>query len=111
MSIRMTRGNAMLLQYAMKEIKRRKLRSLTNVLGYVIAVAFLVSIVTLSQGYNSVAAGDLRGIGTHFAVYIPASKSCPCQFGEIGPFFKDVYTPTFNSSVVDTIRNMAGGAA
>ena len=103
-------GYAMLLQYAMREIKRRKLRSLANVLGYVIAVAFLVSIVTLSQGYNSVAAGDLRGIGTHFAVYIPASKNCPCQFGEIGPFFKDVYTPTFNSSIIDTIRDLPGVA-
>src|SRR3990170_6332008 len=103
-------GYAMLVQYAMKEIRRRKLRSLANVLGYAIAVAFLVSIVTLSQSYNNVAAGDLRGIGTHFAVYIPASKNCPCQFGEIGPFFKDVYTPTFNSSMVDTIRGLPGVA-
>ena len=100
----------MLVQYALKEIKRRKLRSLANVLGYAIAVAFLVSIVTLSQSYNSVAAGDLRGIGTHFAVYIPASKTCPCQFGEIGPFFKDVYTPTFNSSVLNSIRGLPGVA-
>ena len=100
----------MFAQYALKEIRRRKLRSLANVLGYAIAVAFLVSIVTLSQGYNTVAAGDLRGIGTHFAVYIPASKNCPCQFGEVGPYFKDVYTPTFNSSVVDTIKDLDGVA-
>jgi putative ABC transport system permease protein len=100
----------MIAQYALKEIRRRKLRSLANVLGYVIAVAFLVSVVTLSLSYNTVAAGDLRGIGTHFAVYIPASKNCPCQFGEVGPFFKDVYTPTFNSSVVDTIKDLEGVA-
>src|SRR4030067_3392938 len=100
----------MILHYAMKEIRRRKLRSTANILGYVIAVAFLLSIVSLSQGYNSVAAGDLRGIGTHFAVYILASKTCPCQFGEVGPFFKDVYTPTFNSSVLDTIRGLPGVA-
>ncbi len=100
----------MIVQYAIKEIRRRKLRSLTNIFGYAIAVAFLVSIVTLSQGYNNVAAGDLRGIGTHFAVYIPASKKCPCSFGEVGPFFKDVYTPTFNTSVLDTIRGLSGVA-
>jgi putative ABC transport system permease protein len=100
----------MFAQNALKEIRRRKLRSLANVMGYAVAVAFLVSTVTLSQGYNTVAAGDLRGIGTHFAVYIPASKSCPCQFGEVGPFFKDVYTPTFNSSVVDSIKDLTGVA-
>jgi len=98
----------MIAQYALKEIRRRKLRSLANVLGYVIAVAFLIVIVTLAEGYNFVVAGDLRGIGTHFAVYVPASKNCPCQFGEVGPFFRDVYTPTFNSSIVETIRGLPG---
>lgn len=48
----------MFAQYAMKEIRRRKLRSLANVLGYVIAMAFLIIIVTLAQGYNLVAAVD-----------------------------------------------------
>ena len=100
----------MLVQYAIKEIRRRKLRSLANVMGYAIAVTFLISVVTLSQSYNNVAAGDLRGIGTHFAVYIPASKKCPCQFAEVGPFFKDVYTPTFNSSIIDTIKDLPGVA-
>jgi hypothetical protein len=39
----------------MKEIKRRKLRSLANVLGYIIAGAFLIITVTFAQGYNVVA--------------------------------------------------------
>ena len=38
----------------MKEIRRRKLRSLVNVWGYVIAVAFLMITVTSAQGYNVV---------------------------------------------------------
>ena len=96
------------MQYAIKEIKRRKLRSLVNVSGYAIAVAFLIIIVTLSQAYNLVAAGDLQGIGTHFAVYIPASVDCPCQLGEVGPFFKSVYTPTFNSSMLESIKEIQG---
>ena len=66
---------AVFAHYAVKEIKRRKLRSIANVLGYVIAVAFLIIIVTLAQAYNAVAAGALKGIGTHFVVYIPSSKS------------------------------------
>lgn len=96
--------------YALKEIKRRKLRSLANVAGYVIAVAFLIIAVTFAQGYNLVASASLEGIGTHFVVYIPASKDCPCQFGEVGPFFKDTYTPTFNSTLIETIKNLPGVA-
>ena len=40
---------AVFAHYAVKEIKRRKLRSLANILGYVIAVAFLIIIVTLRR--------------------------------------------------------------
>jgi ABC-type antimicrobial peptide transport system permease subunit len=99
----------MLAHYAIKEIKRRKLRSVTNILGYVIAVSFLIILVTLAQGYNAVAAIDLNGIGTHFAVYIPASKTCPnCESIEVGPFFKNAYTTTFNSSFVEEISRLPG---
>ena len=94
--------------YALREIKRRKLRSLANVSGYAIAVSFLIITVALAQGYNVVASGALRGIGTHFVVYIPASTVCPCEFREVGPFFKDVYTPTFNLSLVETINGLSG---
>jgi hypothetical protein len=38
----------------MKEIRRRKLCGLADVLGYVIAVAFLIITVTFAQGYNVV---------------------------------------------------------
>ncbi len=94
--------------YAIREIKRRKLRSLINILGYAIAVSFLIITVSLAQGYNVVAAGELRGIGTHFVAYIPASTVCPCQIREAGPFFKDVYTPTFNSDIVEKIEEKPG---
>ena len=100
----------MFVQYALKEIKRRKLRSSANIIGYGIAIAFLIVAVTLAQGYNWVAAGALNGIGTHFVVYVPASKNCPCQFGEVGPFFKDTYTPTFNLSIVKTVKSLPGVA-
>jgi predicted lysophospholipase L1 biosynthesis ABC-type transport system permease subunit len=98
----------MIVKLAVKEIKGHKLRSLSNISGYAIAVAFLIIIVTLAQGYNLVAEVSLRGIGTHFLVYIPASKTCPCQYGEVGPFFKEVYTPTFNLSLVDEVKNLEG---
>ena len=98
----------MFARYAMKEIKRRKLRSLANILGYVIEVAFLIITVSLPQGYNLVAAVALRGIGTHFVAYIPISTGCPCQSEEVGPFFKEVYAPTFNSTLVETVSGLPG---
>lgn len=100
----------MLFRSAVREIKRHKLRSITQILGYAIGVSFLIIAVTFAQSYNLVAAGALNRIGTHFVVYIPASKACPCQFGEVGPFFKDTYTPTFNLSIVDTVKAMPGVA-
>src|SRR4030067_2447172 len=66
---------AVLAHYAVKEIKRRKLRTVANVLGYVVAVAFLIIIVTLAQAYNTVAACALNGSGTNFAVYLPRSNT------------------------------------
>lgn len=96
------------MQYALKETKRRKLRSAANVAGYSIAILFLIVAVTLAQGYNWVAAGTLNAIGTHFVVYVPVSETCPCQLGNVGPFFKDTYTPTFNLSIVETIKNLPG---
>ena len=50
----------------------------------------------------------MRGIGTHFVAYIPAWTGCPCEFGEVGPFFADVYTPTFASNIVDKVENISG---
>jgi putative ABC transport system permease protein len=100
----------MLLRAAVREINRRKLRSIASITGYAIGVAFLVIVVTFGQSYNLVAAGALNRIGTHFVVYIPASKICPCQFVEVGPFFKDTYTPTFNLSIVETVKTLPGVA-
>jgi putative ABC transport system permease protein len=100
-----------MLSYALKEIRRRKLRSVANVAGYAIAVAFLIILVTLSQGYTVVANGTLKGIGTHFAAYIPATKVCEsCLAGEVGPYFKDFYTSSFNLSIVESVNSLPGVA-
>jgi putative ABC transport system permease protein len=77
-------------------------------LGYAIAVAFLIVAFSLTEGYNVVATGELRGIGTHFVAYVPASRECPCQGAEVGPFFKDVYTPTFSYSLIDAVKGLSG---
>ena len=99
-----------MLSYALKEIRRRRLRSAVNVAGYAIAVAFLIILVTLSQAYTQVADGTLKGIGTHFAAYIPAKVCESCLFGEVGPYFKDMCTSSFNLPLVESVRSLHGVA-
>jgi putative ABC transport system permease protein len=101
----------MLGSYALKEIKRRKLRSTASVMGYVIAVAFLIILVTFAQSYNVEATAQLNQVGTHFVVYTPDSIVCPCSLiAEVGPFFKSTYTSTFGSGIVDTVAALPGVA-
>jgi putative ABC transport system permease protein len=101
----------MLGNYALKEIKRRKLRSTASIMGYVIAVAFLIIMVTFAQSYNVEATAQLNQVGTHFVVYTPESIVCPCSLiAEVGPFFKSTYTSTFNSGIVEAVAALPGVA-
>jgi putative ABC transport system permease protein len=101
----------MLGNYALKEIKRRKLRSTASTMGYVIAVAFLIILVTFAQSYNVEATAQLNQVGTHFVVYTPDSIVCPCSLiAEVGPFFKSTYTSTFNSGIVEAVAALPGVA-
>lgn len=105
----------MLADFAFREIKRRKIQSLTNIIGYAFAIGILIITITLAQGYNIVASGELRGIGTHFVAYIPGSGVCPCEEFidegyriDVGPYFRGVYTPTFDSNLVEKIETIDG---
>jgi len=94
--------------YAIKEIRRRKFRTAVNILGYVVAVAFVVMLVSLAQFYSLAATSVLEGVGTHFTVFIPTTIESPSQFLAVGPFFKGVYTETFDTSVVEAIKDLPG---
>lgn len=74
--------------YAIKEVRRRKIRTLANVMGYVFAVAFMISLVSFGQAYSAMETSILRGIGTHFAVFIPARTVSPAN-SRLVPFLKE----------------------
>jgi putative ABC transport system permease protein len=76
-------------------------------MGYVAAVAFMIILVSIGQAYSVVATSVLRGVGTHFAVFIPANIESPNE-SAVGPFFKGVYTESFNMSVVEAIGALPG---
>ena len=94
--------------YALKEIRSRKLRTAANTMGYIIAVAFMISLVSLAHAYTLTTTEALRGIGTHFMVFIPATTQCPCEFLDVGPIIKEFYTITFNMNVIEIIRDLPG---
>jgi hypothetical protein len=50
--------------YALKELRRRKYRTATNIAGFVIVVVTLVALVTTARGWETATAEPLKEIGT-----------------------------------------------
>jgi putative ABC transport system permease protein len=71
----------MTLQYAWCELRRRKARTLTTVLGYALTVSSMIILVGILQVSKQSSAEILDHTGTHFVVFSPADMaSCgPCQ--------------------------------
>jgi len=57
---------------AWRELMRRKGRALANILGYLLAVAIMVVLVTILVFSKDAASGVLSGTGTHFIAFAPS---------------------------------------
>jgi putative ABC transport system permease protein len=70
----------MILQYAWCELRRRKARTVTTVLGYGLAVSSMMVMVGILQASGQSGAGILDHTGTHFVVFSPADMAVcgPC---------------------------------
>lgn len=67
-----------LLDCAARELLRRKGRTLTAVIGYLLAVATVVVLVTALVFAKQAAGNILTSTGTHFIAFAPASRlACP----------------------------------
>ena len=67
--------------YALKELRRRKYRTVTNIAGFVIVVATLVALVTTARGWEAATATPLKDIGTdlimiYSAPVVPSGTGC-----------------------------------
>jgi putative ABC transport system permease protein len=67
--------------YALKEIRRRKYRTATNIASFVIVVATLVALVTTARGWEAATAAPLKEIGTdlimiYSAPVVPSGYGC-----------------------------------
>ena len=76
---RTTRGMSVVdvLECAWRELKRRKLRTFINVIGYILAVTIMVVLISAIV-YSKQSANDiLNNTGTHFIASVPANlPSC-----------------------------------
>jgi putative ABC transport system permease protein len=72
---------AMIVQHAWCELRRRKARTLTTVMGYCLAVSSMVILVGILQASGRGSAGILDHTGTHFVAFAPADRGLcgPCQ--------------------------------
>ena len=67
--------------YALKEMRRRKYRTATNIAGFVIVVATLIALVTTAKGWEEVTAAPLKEVGTdliliYSAPVVPSGYGC-----------------------------------
>jgi putative ABC transport system permease protein len=60
------------LTCALRELRRRKLRTVTTVLGNLLAVTAMVTLVSLLLYSRSSKDNVLNNLGTHFLAYVPA---------------------------------------
>ncbi|GAI21480.1 unnamed protein product, partial [marine sediment metagenome] len=80
-----------------------------NIMGYAVAVAFMVAVISIAQSYNLAAVGMLKSTGTHFMAFIPESQPC-CegQFVDGGPCAEGVYTSIIDTSALKRIKDIPG---
>lgn len=71
---------SMIIEHAWCELRRRKARTLTTVLGYGLAVSSMIVLVGILQVSGQGSAGILDHTGTHFVAFSPDMASCggPC---------------------------------
>lgn len=67
--------------YALKELRRRKTRTATNIAGFMIVVATLVALVTIARGWEAATVEPLKEIGTdmimiYSAPVVPSGTGC-----------------------------------
>lgn len=70
---------------AMRELQRRKGRTVLNVIGYLLAVAILVILTSLLLFSRNGASKVLSGTGTHFIGFNPLCATGACFYNAIDP--------------------------
>lgn len=101
------------LKCAWRELMRRKGRTLTNIFGYLLAVAIMVVLVSTLLYSKDATSSILNRIGTHFIAFVPArippcpecSAKSPDEENE-GFVAYNVETNLITTSFIDQVRKL-----
>lgn len=95
-----------LLGYAWKELTRRKARTMLCVVGYAVAVAAVVAVVSIGSPQVRAQTDLLLGVGTHLIGFVP-DPAYQCA-GGVGPCAQGVYTMMLGGEVLAKARAIPG---
>jgi len=93
-------------RYALMELSRHGTRTAGNVLGYALAVSFLVAAISIVRSHALAAKKELDIPGTKFIVYVPAPNQD--EFSDGGPCTDTLYTMMLDESCLSKIREVPG---
>lgn len=86
---------------------RYRSRTITNVLGYTIAITLMILVLSIGRHHFLSAIGILRTTGTHFMVFIPARDvCCDIEFKKGGPYAEGVFTHPLSMNQLKKIRQL-----
>ena len=100
------------MKYIFRELLRHRWRTIAGISGYVVAVLFIMLVLSVSRPGGRISSGIMKGTGTHFIVYIPGTTSCCVSFsGDCNtgsPVEEGAFTLMLNSSLLYSIRDLEG---
>lgn len=91
-----------MINYAIKELTRRKRRTLSNIIGYILTVVILVMIINILKETDKEQSSILESTGTHFIAYLPLCDGEECKNTLIFPEEEGFYA---NNGQVKVIGN------
>lgn len=97
------------MKYVIKELYHHLWRTILSILGYAIAIFFILIVICITSTNKNNSLGILQGTGTHFIVYIPTSMSCCVNENARGSVYAEgVNTQMLNHEMIYTIKGIEG---
>jgi ABC-type lipoprotein release transport system permease subunit len=92
--------------YAIKEIRRRKARALSNIAGFAIGIAALLALVMAARGWEACTSGPLKTLGADM-VFIYSAPILPTP-GTGCYVAMHLFTYPFSISIIDDLYQVPG---
>ena len=89
---------------AIKNLSRRRMRTLLTIIGVAIAVAVLYSLLSFNAGYERQLSGEMNSLGVSL---LAVPKGCPYEAASL-VMHGGVIPKYLNESILESIRNTAG---